>query len=122
MSNTDKTRPVRVQISQGDRTYYAHHSPRCVRGDVPCTLPEQPDGKHDTSKDFVTWLSEYGQGRFWVYKVRCDWWAGPYIGKHGKIKSDCGCSMCTDKRERREERRRSRHNARKEIREQLEDR
>ena len=102
-------------MAAGDRTYEAWHSRWCLRGEVPCTLPDKPSAKHETSQDYTFRLAEY-RGRFWLQKIRCYWSPGPYIGKHSRIKSDCGCSMCTMKRERREMNRRDRHNAKKQIR------
>jgi hypothetical protein len=118
MSKTDRDRPVRVQITQGDRSYYAHHSPRCIRGEVRCTLPEVPTNKHYTSEEFELWLAEW-KGRFYFYRVMCRWEADPYIGKHRRFKSDCGCELCTQKHERRRQRRRDRHNAKQQLRKEV---
>jgi hypothetical protein len=115
VSRTDKTTPTRVQMAAGDRTYTATHSRECVMDPKMCNLPENPDPHHETSVPPTTFALQEWKGRYWLRRVQCYWSPGPYIGKHNKIKSDCGCSMCTMKRERREMNRRARHKAKAQI-------
>jgi hypothetical protein len=118
VSKTDKTRPVRVQMTQGDRTYYAVHSRECMDDSKNCNLPEQPDPHHPTARtpdQYRIWSSHYRPGMFFLTRVQCYWSPDPYIGKHFRIKSDCGCKQCTMQDYRRRGRRRDRHIAKTKL-------
>ena len=73
---------------------WAHHSIACRTGKAECTLP----------------ANETEVVRYVRWSDQCAWEPNYVKGKRNKrIKGFCGCSMCTDKRERREWRRRVRH-------------
>lgn len=112
MSKTDKTRPWRVQAVEGDRTAQPVHSRECLADPKNCNLPPLT-GHHPTSIPptmFRIWQSKWN-GMFHLNRVQCYWSPDPYIGLHGRIKSDCGCQLCTSQYYRRRQNRRARHKA-----------
>ena len=121
VSKTDKTRPWRVQAVEGDRTVHAVHSRECMADEKNCNLPPLT-GDHPTSDPptmFRIWEYRFRPGYWYLSRVQCYWSPDPYIGLHGQIKSDCGCSLCTDQWYRKRQNRRSRHQAKAQLRREL---
>ena len=99
MSKTDKTDPPWTRVNDPDVINWVNHSGKCLSGGA-CDLPSKPKVER-------------------VPSTECHYAALESVGRHGRLKSLCGCSMCMMSAERAMENRKQRRSAKREIQKEL---